>query len=239
MKQSVFKCFGVSKGDVVSILNQRICEPNGVRFNIVEKGLLVDIFLQAEENNMFIYEWTHDIFENLSPYVYAESDISLEETAFELLKLNKLTIATAESVTAGQIVSSLVKKNAGASEVVLEGLATYSNNSKMSRLGVSKETLNSFSSVSIQTTRDMAQGLLNTSPCDIAIATTGYASSTKLTEDAGLVYIAIGTRNQIDVYKNRFYGTREEIIETASNASLFYLIKKLRKKDFHFSQNAL
>lgn len=237
MKESIFKCFGISKNDVTTALQTVVQNPNGVSYSISGTGLLVDISLKADDNNMYIYEWTHEIFEKLSPFIYAETDLSLEQAAFELLKLNKLTISTAESITGGQIVSSLIKKNVGASSVVLEGLATYSNDAKMGRLGVSKRTLDLHTSVSLQTTHEMAQRLLETSNCDIAIATTGYASSTKLTEDAGLVYIAIGTRKAIDVYKNKFVGTREEVIETASNAALFYLIKKLRKNDFHFSEN--
>lgn len=234
MKEGIFKCFGVSKSDVKSLLSSLIENSNGVEYEIEGENLLITIKLSAPENNFAFFDWTRLIFEKLSQYIYAETDISLEETVFELLKMRKLTLATAESITGGQIVSSLIKKNLGASSVVVEGLVTYANEAKMNRLGVSQQTLNQQTSVSVQTTYDMAKGLLETSSASIAIATTGYATSVQQSETAGLVYIAIGNRNRIDVYKNKFSGTREEVIETAANAALFYLIKKLRKNDFDF-----
>ena len=203
MKEGIFKCFGVSKSDVKSLLSSLIENSNGVEYEIEGENLLTTIKLSAPENNFAFFDWTRLIFEKLSQYIYAETDISLEETVFELLKMRKLTLATAESITGGQIVSNLIKKNLGASSVVVEGLVTYANEAKMNRLGVSQQTLNQQTSV-------------------------------KQSETAGLVYIAIGNRNRIDVYKNKFSGTREEVIETAANAALFYLIKKLRKNDFDF-----
>jgi len=85
----------------------------------------------------------------------------------------------------------------------------------------------------------MAKGLLENCPADIVVSTTGYASSSSPREDGGLVFIGVGDRKRIDIYKNRFSGTREEIIETASNAALFYLIKKLRKNDFFLEKNTI
>ena len=223
----------------MSLLSSLIADSHGTLVEFSGNGLLVDVSLKAGDNNVYFYEFTREIFEKLNPYIYAESDISLEQVAFELLKINKLTIATAESITGGQIVSTLIKKNLGASEVVLEGAVTYSNQAKENRLGVSKETLDKHTSVSVQTTYDMAKGLLETSGADIAIATTGFASSVNQSEDAGLVFIAIGNKNRIDIFKNKFVGTREEVIETAAQAALFYLVKKLRKNDFYLEENEL
>lgn len=237
MKENIFKCFGISKSDVASLLSNLLSEPNGVYMEIEGKQLLVDITLKAEDNNVFFYEFTREIFEKLNPFIYAESKISLEETALELLKLNKLTIATAESITGGQIISMLIKSNSRADSVVLEGLVTYTNASKINRLNVSESSLNN-TAVSVQTSYDMANGLLETCLADFVVATTGYVDSENSFE-RGLVYIAIGNRERIDVYKNKFEGTKAEIIETAANAALFYLIKKLRKNDFYFNKNEL
>lgn len=239
LKNNIFKCFGISKSDVMSLLSSLLSENHGVILDIIGKGLLTDISLKANENNVYFYEFTRIIFEKLNPYIYSENDLSLEETAIELMKINKLTLATAESVTGGQIVSNLIKNNLGASQVVIEGLVTYSNQSKCELLNVSKETLDKHTSVSVQTTYDMAEGLLELSKADVVIATTGYASSVKENEEKGLVFIAIGNKNRIDVYKNKFSGTRNEIIETAAQAAIFYLIKKLRKNDFYLEENEI
>ncbi len=239
MKDNTFKCFGISKSDARSLLSSLLQDNHGVFVSIEGEQLLVDIVLRAEDNNIYFYDFSREVFEKLNQFIYAESDISLEETVFELLKLNHLTLATAESITGGQIASSFIKKNMGASNIILEGVITYSNEAKMNRLGVSKEILDRYTSVSIQTTYDMAKGLLQTSPADMVIATTGYASSVSPNEDAGLAFIAIGDRTRIDVFKNKFSGTRSEVIETTASASLFYLIKKLRKNDFYLDKNEI
>ena len=228
MKDNIFKCFGISKNEIKSILSPFLQDNKGVYISIEGENLLVDITLQADDTNNFFYEVSREVFEKFNPFIYAESDISLEETAFELLKLNKLKIAIAESITGGELISSIIKKNSGASEVVIEGNVVYSNEAKM-RLGVSKQVLDRYTSVSMETTHEMARCLLENTNTDIVISTTGYATSES---DEGLVFIGLGDRSKIDIFKNKFCGTREEIIRTTTQAGLFYLIKKLRKNDF-------
>lgn len=239
MKDNIFKCFGVPKSEIKSILSPFLQDNKGVFISIEGEQLLVDILLQADDNNTFFYEVSREIYDKFSKYVYAETNISLEETVFELLKLNNLKIAIAESITGGNLIGTLIKKNTGVSEVIVEGAVVYSNEAKMRRLGVTKQVLDTFTSVSLETTRDMAKGLLETTPADVVVSTTGYASSTNSNEIEGLVYIGIGDRKKVDIYKNKFSGSRAEIIETACNAALFYLVKKLRKNDFVFDNNII
>ena len=89
MKEGIFKCFGVSKSDVKSLLSSLIENSNGVEYEIEGENLLTTIKLSAPENNFTFFDWTRLIFEKLSQYIYAETDISLEETVFELLKMRK------------------------------------------------------------------------------------------------------------------------------------------------------
>ena len=239
MKNNLFRCFGISKSDVMSLLSPLLSDNHGVLVEFKEdRGLLVDISLKSAENNTYFYEFTREIFEKLNQFIYSENEMSLQQTAFELLKINKLTISTAESITGGEIASSFIKNVVRASEVFIEGIVSYSNISKQNRLNISSQTLENQTSVSVQTTYDMAKGLLETGKSDVVIATTGYASPFE-NKDGGLVYIAVGNRNRIDVYKNKFYGDREEVIETAAQAAFFYLIKKLRKNDFYLEENEL
>lgn len=237
MKDNIFKCFGISQNEVKTEMAPFLRDNQGVYISIEGEHLLVDIILQADDNNTFFYEISRTVYEKFSKYIYAESNISLEQTAFELLKLNNIKLATAESITGGQIISSIIKENSGASEVIIEGDVVYSNDAKMRRLGVSQKTLDAFTSVSLETAYDMAKGLLQTTPADMVVVTTGYASSTSKQDDEGLVFIGIGDRKKIDIFKNKFSGTRKEIIETTAKVALFYLVKKIRKNDFILDVN--
>ena len=238
MKNSIFKCFGISKSEIKSILSDIFANSEGVLITLLEKGPEIAIKIEGNENNPHILDKSAEIYQRLSEYIYAEEDISIFEAAFRLLKINNLTLATAESITAGDVAASFVKYNAGASKILLEGSVVYTNGAKMRMLDVSENVLNSHTDVSAQTTFDMAKGCLAKSGADIVIATTGYAGGDN-NENNGLNYIAIGDSKKIDVYKNMFEGTRPEVIEMTTVAAFFYLIKKLRKNDFFLEKNVV
>ncbi len=165
----------------------------------------------------------------LDSYIYALENISLEDRLYDLLKLRRMKISVAESFTGGGIASRLVSVS-GVSEVYYEGINSYSNESKISRLGVDELTLKQFGAVSERTAREMAEGLLRTGKCDIAISTTGIAGpkSDSTSKPVGLAYIGVGTAQRIQVYKFNYSGDRENITRTAINDALFLAYKTLK-----------
>jgi nicotinamide-nucleotide amidase len=83
-------------------------------------------------------------------------------------------VAVAESCTGGLVAAALTEI-AGSSDVFEAGLVTYSNEAKVSLLGVSEEVLETFGSVSVATAWSMAQGMLARSLADVTVAITGIA----------------------------------------------------------------
>lgn len=84
------------------------------------------------------------------------------------------TVALAESCTGG-LVSAALTEIAGSSEVLEAGFVTYSNDAKLSQLGVSLDVLETFGAVSIAVAWAMARGALERSGADVAVAITGIA----------------------------------------------------------------
>ena len=168
--------------------------------------------------------------EGLEESIYSLDDTSLPKQLVWLLKLRDKKISVAESFTGGGIARKITSVS-GASEVYFEGLNTYSELSKMKRLGVSEYTLKTFGAVSEQTAYEMAAGLMATGDCDICITTTGLAgpNSDKSGLPVGLCFIAVGTQERVFVYRYKFDGSREEITETAINYALFLAYKQLKK----------
>jgi nicotinamide-nucleotide amidase len=82
--------------------------------------------------------------------------------------------ALAESCTGG-LVAAAITEIPRSSEVLLGGLVTYSNESKHELLKVSNDVLDTFGAVSIATAWSMAQGALEVTGADIAVAITGIA----------------------------------------------------------------
>ncbi|WP_022683161.1 CinA family protein [Sphingobium bisphenolivorans] len=84
------------------------------------------------------------------------------------------TIAVAESCTGG-LVSAALTEIAGSSEVFEAGFVTYSNDMKSELLKVSQDVIETFGAVSIATAWAMAQGALQKSHANVAVAITGIA----------------------------------------------------------------
>ncbi len=169
--------------------------------------------------------------DGLGDTVYAlNSDCSLEEQLVTLLKLRNRKISVAESFTGGGIAKRITSVS-GASEVYFEGLNTYDELSKIKRLGVTEYTLQTAGAVSDQTAYEMATGLLQTGCCDIAVATTGLAGpkTDRSMLPVGLCFIAVGTKEQVLVYRYKFDGNRKDITEKAINYALYLAYKQLKK----------
>ncbi|MBQ2842072.1 MAG: competence/damage-inducible protein A [Clostridia bacterium] len=137
-----------------------------------------------------------EIKSRLGGYVYGIDSASIEQRVVELLKENRLKIATAESCTAGYI-PKRITDIAGASNVFEYGAVTYSNEIKMKVLGVKAETLEKYSVYSEQTAREMAAGVRRISGADIGISVTGIAGPDGEGEKpAGLCFIALDAEDK-------------------------------------------
>lgn len=235
-KSAILKTFGLTEYNVKSIIYDLIKNKDKVSINLFANELEVDIVLKASQDNELFDSYVQKCFNKLQKFVYAEEDLSLYQIAYKLLKLNNLTVAFAESITAGNISRNFVAHNEGASSVLKEGIVVYTNESKMKNLNISKEMLDKHTAVSSEVAFEMSVGLLEKTKADIVVSITGYASGTK-DDQGGLVYISVGDKNEIHVYKNVFSGSRQEIIDIATKTAYFYLVKKLRKKDFYFEKN--
>jgi nicotinamide-nucleotide amidase len=88
-----------------------------------------------------------------------------------------LMLVTAESCTGGWIAKVLTDL-AGSSAWFEGGVVSYSNEVKMSLLGVRRETLERFGAVSEETVREMVSGALERFGAGAAVAVTGIAGPT-------------------------------------------------------------
>ncbi len=203
-------------------------------------GIEYDIFYQYGDGTISVTfsdkiqdgdknEFTRKVIAELKEDIYAEFETTLGERLFDVLKIKNLKLSIAESFTGGGVANAVVK-NSGVSEFFTEGLVTYSNESKIDRLGVSEKAIKEHGAVSSVVAYQMAIGLLKKGNCDIAVATTGIAgpNSDGTDKPVGLAFIAVGMKDGVHTYRFHFDGTREEIMETAKNTALFLTIKKLK-----------
>ena len=145
-----------------------------------------------EEAEKMLSPLIDEIRSRLGETVYGIDSENIEQRVVELLKENNLTLATAESCTAGYI-PKRITDIPGASSVFEYGAITYSNDVKEKVLGVRHETLLAHGAVSAQTAQEMAAGIRKVSGADIGISVTGIAGpgSDGTEKPVGLCYIAI------------------------------------------------
>lgn len=151
----------------------------------------------------------------------------------EYLIEKKYTLSVAESLTGG-LVCSMICEVPGASQVLLEGIVAYTNQSKISRLGVKPQTLNDFTAISKETASEMAQGIRKNLNSIIGISTTGLAGPLEYDEfgnKKGTVFIGISIDEKNYVYRFNFEGNREEIRKQAANRCLLTLFDILLGKE--------
>jgi len=111
----------------------------------------------------------HDL---VPTFIYGYDNDTLESAVVGRLIEAGKTIATAESCTGGLLSNSLTNV-AGSSAVMMGGVVSYSNESKIRDLGVSTEALQRHGAVSEQTAAGMAQGIRSRFDVDLGVATTG------------------------------------------------------------------
>lgn len=157
-------------------------------------------------------------------YLYGYGETTLEETVAKLLVEKNLTIAVSESCTGGMVSSTLIDYP-GISQVFMEGCVTYSNEAKMSRLVVKKETLDNFGAVSTETAIEMAKGVAMNLKTNVGLSTTGIAGPGGGTTEkpVGLVYIGLYINGKTKVKKLNLAGSREKIRVKATKEALNFL----------------
>jgi PncC family amidohydrolase len=133
------------------------------------------------------------------------TESSLESQIGEILRRRKLTLATAESCTAG-LIAHRITNVPGSSDYFLGGVVAYANKTKMRLLGVSQEVLDRDGAVSEETAREMALGARRALVADIGVSVTGIAGPGGGTEEkpVGLTYVGVsgsmGTRVERHVW---------------------------------------
>ena len=195
-------------------------------FLVKDYGTLIRLQTKIE-NKKNVVKIVKKLYNRISEFIIGEDDERIENTIFECLNSGEktLTISTAESCTGGMIASKLIEVP-GISENFIEGIVSYSNEAKIKRLKVKKETLEKYGAVSEEVAREMLAGL-NT---DIGISTTGIAGPGGGTKNkpVGLVYIGIKVKDEVKIFKRELKGDRNKIRQRAMMHALYNLLKILK-----------
>lgn len=144
----------------------------------------------------------------------------------------ELTLATAESCTAGNI-AAIITAIPGSSHFYKGGIVAYNNEVKINLLGVSPQTLEEKGAVSEETVIEMVKGAMKSMNSDCAVATSGIAGPTGGTpvNPVGTVWIAAGMKDRIITLKVSGDEGRQRNIEKATLNALQLLQKLFQNQE--------
>lgn len=174
----------------------------------------------------------NEIYNRLGDYIYGEDDETLVSSIMKILEERKWTLATAESCTGGMVASRIVDY-AGASKAFVNGMVTYTNESKSRLLGVKCDTLEKWGAVSSQTAEEMCLGVAKVSNTNVGISTTGVAGPGGGTAEkpVGLVYIGVAINGKATVERLDIHlGSRNRIRSYATARSVGSFKTRIIKK---------
>ena len=141
----------------------------------------------------------------------------------------------AENCTAGRITKAICDCNDGA-EFVNLGMVLTNQEAKTKNLKISPEIIKTYGMCSVEVAYEMATNLIELTSADVAVCTTELKS---IGQNAYQTFIAVGDIDGIHVYKCSFSGEKKDVLNSITQTTIFYLIKKLKQKDLFFNQTII
>ena len=176
-----------------------------------------------------------EILSRLGDYYFGEDDETLESAVGRLLTEEGVTLALAESCTGGLLAKRLTDV-AGSSAYFIEGLVTYSNESKERLLGVPAEMLLEHGAVSEPVARKMAESVRALAGADYGLSVTGIAGPDGGTEEkpVGLVFLGLADAEGTMVERldlSAWARSREAIRERSANRAFDLLRLRIEERN--------
>jgi nicotinamide-nucleotide amidase len=128
--------------------------------------------------------------ERLGEAIFGTGSDTLSEAVASLLAHSRMTLATMESATGGDL-ADLITNNAGSSDYFVGGIVAYNRRIK-EKYGVDPSIIERFGMISAETAQAMASAVRSLFGADIGVATTGIAG-TESVEDKppGTCFVAV------------------------------------------------
>jgi nicotinamide-nucleotide amidase len=234
--RKVLKITGLTESKIETLILDLYPDDPYLRLTILSYPGQIEIHLSShsrksqEQADQRVQKLEINILERLQENVFSASGEELEEVVGNLLRLNKRTLAVAESCTGGLLGHRLTNVP-GSSDYFLQGVVAYSNEAKINALGVSPALIEKYGAVSSQVAEAMAQGIREKALSNLGLAVTGIAGPTGGTPEkpVGLVYIALAWDKGSELKKNLFMGNRDKIKYQSSQKALDMVRRHLAK----------
>lgn len=228
----VAKTVGLSEPDIMLKLGRDFFR-DSFEFGIYPGPGEVAIRIQANKTAI-ARRCLQKIKKRLGSSVYAYEDVPLAEAIGRILRNRHQTVAVAESCTGG-LLASEITKTPGASRYFKGGHVLYDNRQKkkwfkcLSMHGAIGD-LQKKGSVSEAIAEALATGVRDDMGTTYGLGITGIAGPNGGTraKPVGLVFLALAARGRTKVWKEHFWGDRNQVRIKAMKKALEYLWREIR-----------
>ncbi|MGI9117434.1 MAG: nicotinamide-nucleotide amidohydrolase family protein, partial [Gaiellales bacterium] len=229
LERRILRIWSTPESTVARAFDQLGGDAHGTETSICATRLEVEVVIRfAPEHRDAGNRLADGLAAEFGPAVYAQDDLSVEQRVVETLIERGLTIATAESCTAGMVAARLAEVP-GASATLRGGFVAYANDVKSAQVGVPAELIEAHGAVSPEVALALAEGARTAIGGDVGVGITGIAGPDGGSTDkpVGLVHIAVvGPDGTLETLERRFPGDREAVRTNSATAAL-HLIRLL------------
>jgi len=203
-RQHTLRLFGIPESEIAETL--RIAEREGVQLSQLEvttclKRGEVEVVTRYEPDAQDAYDaFVAVVVARHADTLFSRDGSTVDEQVAALLRGSdapdalhpRRTIATAESCTGGLLAARLTEL-AGASDYVNGGIVAYSDDVKVSQVGVPLELIEAHGAVSQEVAEALADGARARLGADVGVGITGVAGPGGGTEEkpVGLVWLSV------------------------------------------------
>jgi len=227
--------YGYTREDLIKLMHHfEASLPAYISLSFKTQGECTHVLLKGTSTGLELLRFNMNKYQRTLANLFSEEVLSLEDTTISQLlgrKLldNELTVSSAESCTGGNIAHRIVE-NAGSSAYFLGSVVSYSNEIKARVLGVNRNLIDRHGAVSRPVVEEMVRGVCALMHTRCGMATSGIAGPDggSALKPVGTVWFAVKYDDLIVSEVRYFKGSRNDIIEAATNHAMVMLLNVLR-----------
>jgi nicotinamide-nucleotide amidase len=228
LRQSTIRLWGIPESELAATLRANAGALTGLEITTCLHQGELEIVTRYGPGAQSSYDELAVAIEAAHPKAAFSTDgRTVDQIVADALLAQKLTIATAESCTAG-LLSGRLTDLAGSSAYVLGGLVVYSNAAKHDLAGVPTELIDRVGAVSAEVATALALGARDRLKADVGVGITGIAGPGGGTAEkpVGLVHVSVAGPDAIIDRRLNLPGSRADI-RTRTVAMTMHMLREL------------
>jgi nicotinamide-nucleotide amidase len=228
IRQRTLRLWDTPESELAATLRENADHLDGLEITTCLRGGELEIVTRYGAHEQAAYDRFAAIIAEAYPGpLFSPDGRTIEDLVADELLARRLTIATAESCTAGLLAGRLTDRP-GSSAYVLGGLVVYSNQAKHDLAGVPTELIERVGAVSAEVAEALAVGAAERLHADIGVGITGVAGPDGGTPDkpVGLVHFCVAGPGHRIARKTNLPGSRADVRARAVVVAL-HLVRQL------------